>query len=162
MHQLYKNIKNLREEKDMSQTRLAELTGYTNRSSITKIEKGEVDLPLSKVEQFAKVFGREPGELVGWEDEEPTKESSSKIMQYYEQLNDIGKHEAEKRVEELTHFPKYTKESEDRNNIVEFSEELIPTKDYLLPNAAHADESLTEITEEMIQEENDIMDDENF
>ena len=32
----------------------------------------------------------------------------------------------------------------------------------LLPNAAHADESLTEITEEMIQAEEDIMDDENF
>lgn len=31
-----------------------------------------------------------------------TKEESPKIMQYYEQLNDIGKHEATKRVMELT------------------------------------------------------------
>lgn len=90
------------------------------------------------------------------------KEESSKIMQYYEQLNDIGKHEAEKRVEELTHLPKYTKEGESRNNTQEFSEELIPKKDYLLPNAAHADESLTEVTDEMIQKEDDIMDDEHF
>ena len=31
-------------------------------------------------------------------------------MQYYEQLNDIGKHEATKRVEELTLVPRYVKE----------------------------------------------------
>ena len=33
-----------------------------------------------------------------------------KIMQYYDQLNDIGKHEATKRVEELTLVPRYVKE----------------------------------------------------
>lgn len=69
MHQLYKNIKNLREEKNISQERLANLTGYTSRSTITRIENGEIDLSLSKVEQFAKVFGKEPGELVGWDGE---------------------------------------------------------------------------------------------
>lgn len=37
------------------------------------------------------------------------KESSPKIMQYYDQLNDIGKHEATKRVEELTLLPRYVK-----------------------------------------------------
>ena len=36
---LYKNIKRLRESKGMSQDALAKLTGYTDRSSITKIEK---------------------------------------------------------------------------------------------------------------------------
>lgn len=35
------------------------------------------------------------------------REESPKILQYYEQLNDIGKHEATKRVEELTLVPKY-------------------------------------------------------
>ena len=44
MLDLYKNIKNLREEKALSQDDLAKLTGYTSRSSIAKIEKGEVDL----------------------------------------------------------------------------------------------------------------------
>ncbi len=41
---------------------------------------------------------------------EPKTESSPKIMQHYNQLNDLGKYEAEKRVEELTHFPQYTHE----------------------------------------------------
>lgn len=78
MYQLYKNIKKLREEKRMSQAELANLMGYTHRSSITKIEKGEVDLPLSKVKQFAKVFCVEPGDLMGWE-ENLTEENADLI-----------------------------------------------------------------------------------
>ena len=50
MIDLYKNIRKLRIEQEMSQDTLAKLTGYTSRSSIAKIEKGEVDLPLSKIE----------------------------------------------------------------------------------------------------------------
>lgn len=141
MHQLYKNIKTLREERGMSQTQLADLTGYTHRSSITKIEKGEVDLPLSKVEQFAKVFGKEPGDIVGWEDDDTEKEESPKIMEYYEKLNDTGKHEAEKRVMELTEIPRYTKE------------------DFTYVNAAH---SIDGASEEDKKFDENIMDDENF
>ena len=37
------------------------------------------------------------------------KEELPKIIKYYEMLNDIGKHEATKRVEELTYIPQYTK-----------------------------------------------------
>ena len=51
------------------------------------------------------------------------KEESPKILQYYETLNDIGKHEATKRVEELTYIPQYIKKNEE---------------DYLKVNAAHA------------------------
>ena len=111
---------------------------------------------------MARVLECSPCYLLDWEKEQIETKTYPKIVQYYEQLNDIGKHEAEKRVEELTHLPKYTKEGENENNTEEFSKELILTKDYLLPNAAHADESLTEITEEMIQAEEDIMDNENF
>ena len=111
--------------------------------------------------KVSEVLDTTPAYLMGWK-EDPPKEGSPKIMQYYNQLNNIGKHEAEKRVEELTHLSKYTKEGENNNNTVKLSEKLNPTKDYLLPNAAHADESLSEITEEMILAEEDIMDDENF
>ena len=45
---LYQNIKSRRTELKMSQDTLAELTGYKDRSSIAKIEKGEVDLAESK------------------------------------------------------------------------------------------------------------------
>lgn len=71
MLDLYKNIKSLREQLGMSQNELAKLTGYTNRSSIAKIEKGEVDLPLSKIELFASALNTTPSELMGdtWEND---------------------------------------------------------------------------------------------
>lgn len=70
---LYENIKKLREEQEMSQDTLAKLTGYTNRSSITKIEKGLVDLPQSKIELFAKALGTTSRELVGWQNSSNTE-----------------------------------------------------------------------------------------
>lgn len=57
-----------------------------------------------------------------------TKECEPKIIQYYEMLNDIGKHEATKRVEELTYIPQYTKET---------------NEDYLEVNAASPDKNST-------------------
>lgn len=69
MIKLYSNIKRLREEQGLSQDALARLTGYTDRSSITKIEKGLVDLQQSKIESFAKALGTSVKDLIGWDDE---------------------------------------------------------------------------------------------
>ena len=147
-----------RKELGISADALAEYLGVS-RSTVFRYENGDIEkVPANRLTDIAKFLKTSEAFLMGWEDKIQSIENPPKIIQYYDQLNDIGKHEAEKRVEELTHLPKYTKEGDGKNNTVEFSEELIPTKDYLLPNAAHADESLTEITEEMIQEENDIMD----
>ena len=68
MIQLYKNIKERRVQIGMSQDELAKKTGYTSRSSIAKIEKGEVDLQQSKIELFAKALGVSQPELMGWEE----------------------------------------------------------------------------------------------
>ena len=57
MLDLYKNIKITRMKKGLSQEELALKTGYTDRSSIAKIESGKIDLPISKVEVFAKDLG---------------------------------------------------------------------------------------------------------
>lgn len=65
MDELYKNIKDLRIEKGLSQSELAKLTGYSDRSSIAKIESGLVDLSLTKIKLFAKVLNVSPGELMG-------------------------------------------------------------------------------------------------
>ena len=70
---LYQNIKSRRTELKMSQDTLAELTGYKDRSSIAKIEKGEVDLAESKIREFAKALKVSPQELMGWDEpDEPT------------------------------------------------------------------------------------------
>ncbi len=65
---LYQNIKSRRTELKMSQDTLAELTGYKDRSSIAKIEKGEVDLAESKIREFAKALKVSPRELMGWDE----------------------------------------------------------------------------------------------
>ncbi len=79
MLELYKNIKHLREEKGLSQDALAKLTGYTDRSSIAKIEKGQVDLQQSKIELFARALGTTAKELVGWDSVTPSKKKGFTI-----------------------------------------------------------------------------------
>ena len=69
MLKLYENIKKLRIQQNMSQAELAELAGYTDRSSIAKIEKGDVDLPQSKIHTFAQVFNISESKLMGFEDD---------------------------------------------------------------------------------------------
>lgn len=68
MLKLYENIKRLRKENNWTQEELAKKLGYTDRSSIAKIEAGKVDLAQSKIVEFAEVFGVEPGDLMGWDD----------------------------------------------------------------------------------------------
>ena len=68
MIELYKNIKKRRQELKMSQSKLAELVGYTNRSSIAKIESGKIDLPQSKIAEIAQALQTTAGDLMGWED----------------------------------------------------------------------------------------------
>ena len=67
MLKLYENIKTRRKAAKMTQEELARLTGYTDRSSIARIEKGEIDLPQSKIKQFAEALGTTPSHLMGWE-----------------------------------------------------------------------------------------------
>lgn len=61
----YEKIKRLRIEKNITQQKLSELTGYNDRSSIAKIESGLVDIPQSKLELFAKVLDCTPAYLLG-------------------------------------------------------------------------------------------------
>ena len=73
MLELYKNIRACRKAAKLTQEELAHKTGYTDRSSIARIEKGEIDLPQSKILQFAEALGVTPGRLMGW-DEKPAEE----------------------------------------------------------------------------------------
>lgn len=79
MLQLYKNIKARRNELRMTQIDLAEKLGYADKSMISKIEKGLVDLPQSKILAFAEVLKVTPGELMGLDGTE--KQSAQKGVQ---------------------------------------------------------------------------------
>lgn len=67
----YEKIKTLRKQKRLSQDELARLTGYTDRSSIAKIEAGKVDLTESKIVVFAQALGVSPSYLMGLTEEVP-------------------------------------------------------------------------------------------
>lgn len=69
MLDLYKNIKNRRIALGMTQSELADKTGYSGKSMIAKVEKGIVDLPQSKIEEFAIALHTTPAELMGWIDD---------------------------------------------------------------------------------------------
>lgn len=78
---IHENIKKRRLELNLSQEELAEMTGYTSRSSIAKIEKGLVDLSQSKITLFAHALKTTPAYLMGWEEDEkqPKKDNSTRL-----------------------------------------------------------------------------------
>ena len=170
---LYKNIKARRLELKMSQDRLAELTGYKDRSSIAKIEKGEVDLAESKIREFAKALKISPQELMGWDDPDTdisTDDTLGKICDFYKDLNEEGKAEALKRIYELVQISYYAKtdalpipNTVPLSAFIEQHREDVPASkrvasDTLL-NAAHA---ILKSSKADQKHDDDIMDDENF
>lgn len=64
------NIKNRRKELGMTQQELADLVGYTNRSTIARIEKGDVDLNESRLIKIAEALNTTAHNLLGWEKKE--------------------------------------------------------------------------------------------
>ena len=91
--ELYRNIKKYRLQCGFTQDQLARLTGYTDRSSIAKIEKGLVDLSQSKVELFAKVLHVTAGELLGDASSSPPPSlsaSEQELLKDFRQLNEEG------------------------------------------------------------------------
>ena len=66
---LGKRIRFLRIQKQLTQEQLAFIVGYTSRSSINKIEKGLVDIPQSKIAEFANALGVTPAYILFGNDE---------------------------------------------------------------------------------------------
>ena len=66
---IYERIRQLRISANMSQEDLAHAMGYKDRSMITKIESGKVDISQKKIIEFARVLNTTPGYLMGWSDD---------------------------------------------------------------------------------------------
>lgn len=73
METIFERIKRLRKNLGLSQEDFAKMVGYTSRGTIIKIEQGEIDISLSKIEKFAKALKTTPEYLMGWEDEQGNK-----------------------------------------------------------------------------------------
>lgn len=64
MKKIGENIRKRRNQLGLTQDQLAEMTGYRNRSSITKIEQGENDPTQSKLLLLAAALQCSPGDLL--------------------------------------------------------------------------------------------------
>lgn len=136
-------IRARRIEKGITLAQVAEKLGVTEATA-QRYECGNIkNIPYECMGVYGEILNCSPCYLMGWEEKEHGEEKTPKILQYYNQLNDIGKHEAAKRVEELTLIPRYAKE------------------DAAFVNAAHADD-YAKAPEELKQLEEAMMDDENF
>lgn len=80
MHKIYSNIKARRLELNMSQSALAEKTGYSDKGMISRIENGQIDISYSKILDFAKALLTTPQSLMGWDTELPTTLSDEQAV----------------------------------------------------------------------------------
>lgn len=78
---LSERIRSRRKELKMSQEELASLVGYTDRSTISRIEKGLIDLTESKIMAIAKALDITPEILVGWEDKKEENNIFSQLTE---------------------------------------------------------------------------------
>lgn len=83
-----KRIRQRREMLGLSQDELAKKLGYKSRSSINKIEKGENDIPQSKILAFAEALNTTPEYLMGWND---TNSEEKELLNGFNSLSADGK-----------------------------------------------------------------------
>ena len=65
---IWEKIKYYREKRGMTQGELAKKVGYTDKSTISKIESDGRRLTQTKIVAFAHALGVTPGTLMGWEE----------------------------------------------------------------------------------------------
>nr|WP_302594493.1 hypothetical protein [uncultured Acetatifactor sp.] len=104
-----------------------------NKSDLSQYVSGKVEPSQEKLVVLGMALNVSEAWLMGFdvpmERTASIKESSPKIMQYYELLNDIGKYEATKQVKLLTEVPRYLKNNDSKNDgqtNVEISKDLNP------------------------------------
>jgi toxin-antitoxin system, antitoxin component, xre family len=112
-------IRNRRKELKITQDELAKLTGYSDRSSIAKIEKGVVDLSQSKIIDFSKALNVTPTQIINAENlwgldnknfisEQNVNNNNPDILTFYRAdvkgLTEDEKEELKKDLEKYTDF----------------------------------------------------------
>lgn len=92
---LFNRIKSRREELGMTQGELAEKLGYSDRSSIAKIESGVNDIVQSKIAAFAEALNTTPSYLMGWTNDpydyesDPDSRASEIPIDMFKNLHEI-------------------------------------------------------------------------
>lgn len=95
------NLKKLRIARGFSQDELAKLLGYTNRSSINKIEVGRSGIPTDKVNDLARVLGVSPLDLFQESGEPDLFVNDEGITAIFDKLSPDGKEKLKEYAEYL-------------------------------------------------------------
>lgn len=113
-------LKYFRMREGLSQGELAAKLGVS-ASRISMYEVGKREPDFETEEKIADFFNTDLNTLRGRDIE--NKEPAAPIMNFYNQLNNAGKAEATKRVEELTFIPRYKNEIPNFDDIPDTLEE---------------------------------------
>lgn len=89
-------IRTRRKQLKLTQTQLAELTGYSDKTAVSKIENGKTDIGQQKIAIFAKALKTTEVYLFGYVDDPDMKidvqtithEREHRLLAYFEQLTD--------------------------------------------------------------------------
>lgn len=86
MLEIYNNIRERRKQLGLTQQELATKVGYTDRSTIAKIEAGKIDIPQSTIVALAKALECSPGDLMGI----PKEQMDFDIPNIIKAVDDLG------------------------------------------------------------------------
>lgn len=101
------NIKNIRKSLKMSQTELANKLGYCDKSMISKIEHGHVDLSQTRIIEFANALGCDFSEILGINN--CYSEAENELFKIFNHLNEEGQEELLKYARLLNNSEQYKK-----------------------------------------------------
>lgn len=120
MENIIAKIKKRRTDLNLSYQELANKTGLS-KSTLQRYETGAIkNMPIDKLETLASALNVSPAYLMGWENinlknefnktEDTISIKERKLLNNFNNLNEVGKDEAIKRVSELTLIPSYIKD----------------------------------------------------
>lgn len=155
-------IQSKRIELKLSYQDLANKTGLS-KSTLQRYETGSIrNIPLDKLEILANALEVSPMWIIGYDI--PIEKTNSTninlddkttlLLNSFNKLNDEGKNEAIKRVDELTELSKYKKEEDNKVIKLPKKEKQIweeEGKEHLMPIACH-DDNLTDEEKAIVNE----------
>ena len=88
LKQFGRRVHYYRELNGMTLQELSDKSGYTSRSTVAKLEKGQVDAPQSKVKALADALGVSPLDLLG--------RDPNRFQAYFDRLSKLSEKDQER------------------------------------------------------------------
>ena len=159
---LKENIKSKRIERKMTFEDLAKSVGVS-RQTIQRYESGVIgNIPSDKIELIARALDTSPAYLMGWEQIDSNFSGKEAPKEIYDKFkNNVSKFHGKDK-ELLDIYEKLS--SPNQKRVFTYSKNLLMNQqmeEELAVQAAHERTDI-EVTDEMRQHDDDIMDDENF